>query len=40
VRGCREVLENHSHESDPPLDRLLELDRWARKELHKRFGVS
>ena len=40
VLGCREVLENHSHESDPPLNRLLELDRWARKELNKRFGIS
>jgi 1-deoxy-D-xylulose-5-phosphate reductoisomerase len=40
VLGCRDVLENHSHESNPPLNRLLELDRWARRELKKRFGFS
>jgi 1-deoxy-D-xylulose-5-phosphate reductoisomerase len=40
VVGCRDVLENHSHESNPPLNRLLELDRWARKELKKRFGFA
>lgn len=40
VMGCRDVLENHSHESNPPLNRLLELDRWARKELKKRFGFA
>lgn len=37
VAGCRDVLENHTHESDPPLSRLLELDRWARDETRKRF---
>lgn len=40
VKGCRDVLENHTHESNPPLDRLLELDRWARGELKKRFGFA
>lgn len=40
VKGCRDVLENHTHESNPPLDRLLELDRWARGELKERFGFS
>ena len=39
VVGCRDVLQNHSHESDPPLERLLELDRWARTELRRRFGI-
>ncbi len=38
VEGCRDVLETHHFESDPPLDRLLELDLWARKELRHRFG--
>ena len=40
VLGCHDVLKNHAHEADPPLDRLLELDRWARRELKKRFGLS
>lgn len=40
VKGCRDVLENHTHESNPPLDRLLELDRWARGELKERFGFA
>ncbi len=39
VAGCRDVLNSHSHESDPPLQRLLELDRWARTELRRRFKV-
>jgi 1-deoxy-D-xylulose-5-phosphate reductoisomerase len=39
VSGCRDVLKNHSHESDPPLERLLDLDRWARAELRRRFRV-
>ena len=37
VAGCRDVLENHTHESHPPLARLLELDRWARQEILRRF---
>ena len=32
VSFCRKVLENHTHESNPPLARLLELDCWARDE--------
>ncbi|WP_145422519.1 1-deoxy-D-xylulose-5-phosphate reductoisomerase [Planctomycetes bacterium K23_9] len=32
VQTCRRVLENHSYQSDPSLETLLELDRWARKE--------
>ena len=39
VTGCRDVLENHTHETDPPLERLLELDRWARSQLRHRFQV-
>ena len=39
VLGCRDVLKSHCHESDPPLDRLLELDRWSRKELRNRFNL-
>ena len=37
--GCRNVLENHTHEQNPPLGRLLELDRWARDEVDRRFAV-
>lgn len=37
VSGCRDILESHTHESDPPLSRLLELDRWARAEVRRRF---
>lgn len=39
VAGCRDVLKNHSFEADPPLERLLDLDRWARAELRTRFKV-
>ena len=39
VSGCRDVLRSHCHESDPSLDRLLELDRWSRKELWTRFSL-
>lgn len=39
VSGCRDVLANHTHESDPPLVRLLELDRWARLETRNRFKL-
>ena len=35
VPACRKVLENHTHQADPPLARLLELDRWARSELRR-----
>ncbi len=37
VAACRDVLENHTHETDPPLARLVELDGWARDETRKRF---
>jgi 1-deoxy-D-xylulose-5-phosphate reductoisomerase len=39
VSGCRDVLHQHTYESDPPLARLLELDRWARTETRRRFQV-
>ena len=35
VPACRKVLENHTFEAEPPLQRLLELDRWARKEVKR-----
>ena len=40
VAGCRDVLKSHTHEANPPLCRLLELDRWARSELRQRFQVA
>ncbi|MEN0110296.1 MAG: 1-deoxy-D-xylulose-5-phosphate reductoisomerase [Planctomycetota bacterium] len=33
VPACRSVLGEHHFESDPTLERLEELDRWARKEV-------
>jgi 1-deoxy-D-xylulose-5-phosphate reductoisomerase len=39
VTGCRDVLESHAYEPDPPLERLLELDRWARAETRRRFKI-
>ena len=38
VSTCRNVLKNHTHEPNPTLDRLLELDRWARTETLKCCG--
>lgn len=32
VQTCRRVLENHTHQANPTLETLLELDRWARQE--------
>jgi len=40
VPACRTVLAHHTHEPHPPLDRLLELDRWARSEICRLFGQS
>ncbi|MEK6235513.1 MAG: 1-deoxy-D-xylulose-5-phosphate reductoisomerase, partial [Planctomycetales bacterium] len=31
--ACRRALEEHPFESDPSLDRLFELDGWARQEV-------
>ena len=36
VPACRSVLENHHFESAPTLERLLELDAWARREVSRR----
>jgi 1-deoxy-D-xylulose-5-phosphate reductoisomerase len=33
VPACRSVLEAHQFESDPSLEKLEELDRWARQEV-------
>lgn len=38
VPACRRALEHHTHEPDPPLERLLELDRWARSEVRRMVG--
>ncbi len=35
VPACRSVLEMHSFLSEPTLDQLLELDRWAREEVSR-----
>lgn len=35
VPACRSVLEAHDFEPHPTLDRLLELDRWARQEVSR-----
>ncbi|NNE01007.1 MAG: 1-deoxy-D-xylulose-5-phosphate reductoisomerase [Pirellulaceae bacterium] len=40
VPRCRQVLENHTHEAQPPLDRLLDLDRWARAETLRSCGLK
>lgn len=34
-RCCREILENHSYEPRPSLERLWALDRWARQEVSR-----
>lgn len=33
VPTCRSVLEHHDYESQPTLERLIEVDRWARQEV-------
>ena len=33
VPACRSVLDSHSYQAEPTLERLLELDRWARQEV-------
>jgi 1-deoxy-D-xylulose-5-phosphate reductoisomerase len=35
VPACRSVLESHNFESHPSLERLMELDRWARQEVSR-----
>jgi 1-deoxy-D-xylulose-5-phosphate reductoisomerase len=33
VPACKDVLENHNFDPNPTLERVLELDRWAREEV-------
>jgi 1-deoxy-D-xylulose-5-phosphate reductoisomerase len=33
IPACRSVLESHDFEADPSLEKLEELDRWARREV-------
>jgi 1-deoxy-D-xylulose-5-phosphate reductoisomerase len=33
VPACRSVLDSHNFDPSPTLDRLIELDRWARQEV-------
>ncbi|MFP6753930.1 MAG: 1-deoxy-D-xylulose-5-phosphate reductoisomerase, partial [Pirellulaceae bacterium] len=35
VPACRSVLEQHNFEPEPSLDRLVQLDQWARQEIKK-----
>ena len=35
VPACRQVLEHHNFEPTPTLDRLLEVDQWARQEVSR-----
>lgn len=35
VPVCRRILDQHQFDSDPSLDRLFELDRWARQEVSR-----
>lgn len=35
VSISRKVLENHTHEAEPTLERLISLDRWARDEAER-----
>ena len=33
VPACRSILENHNFDPSPSLERVLELDGWARQEV-------
>jgi 1-deoxy-D-xylulose-5-phosphate reductoisomerase len=35
VPACKSVLENHKFDPNPTLEQLLELDRWARREVSR-----
>ncbi len=39
VPACRRALEYHTHETNPPLERLIQLDRWARNEVKRGLNV-
>ncbi|QDT67333.1 1-deoxy-D-xylulose 5-phosphate reductoisomerase [Planctomycetes bacterium MalM25] len=34
VPACRSILEAHDYDPDPTLERIEEIDRWAREEIH------
>lgn len=34
IPACRSILSAHEYDADPTLERLEELDRWAREEIH------
>jgi 1-deoxy-D-xylulose-5-phosphate reductoisomerase len=38
VPACRDVLRHHDFDPNPTLERLLELDRWARQEITQWIG--
>jgi 1-deoxy-D-xylulose-5-phosphate reductoisomerase len=40
VPACRAVLESHSFDANPTLERLLEVDAWARAEVNRWAQVS
>ena len=35
VPACRSILEHHDFDASPTLERLLELDGWARQEVSR-----
>lgn len=35
VRACQEILQQHDFEQQPEIDRIVELDQWAREEITK-----
>jgi 1-deoxy-D-xylulose-5-phosphate reductoisomerase len=35
VDSCKRILDEHNFSSNPDLDELMRLDRWAREEIHK-----
>ncbi len=39
VPACRNALESHTFDANPPLSRLLELDSWARAEVRNGCGI-
>jgi 1-deoxy-D-xylulose-5-phosphate reductoisomerase len=39
VPECRNVLENHNFDSNPTLEQVLDMDRWARQEVERWISV-
>ena len=33
IPACRSILQHHDYDADPTLERLIELDAWARREV-------